>query len=174
MIARSLAIDFARRTWSLERVSLALFAAAFLIGAAALWQMRAGQNAVAALHAQLATHQRAGLQAIAARTQASAISPERARAVNDAIRRLNLPWSDILVALNKASTPQVALLAQEPDPSTGVIKLLAEARSVEAMLAYQRRLETLFPEAVLTRHEVMNREPGSPVRFSIETRWARP
>ena len=173
-MARDLAIEFARRRWWFDWRAVALFACAALIAAAALWQAREGGRAVAALQAELASSQRAQQSAAAARAQAAALSPERARAINDAIRRLNLPWADILVTLNKAATPRVALLAQEPDPSTGVIKLLGEARSVDAMLEYQRRLEALFPAAVLTRHEVMSREPGAPVRFSIETRWATP
>jgi hypothetical protein len=173
-MSHSLAIEFARRAWWFDYRAIALLAGAALIGVAALWQASAGETAVAALHAELASKQHAQQSAVAARAQAGALSPERARAINDAIRRLNLPWADILVTLNKASTGRVALLAQEPDPSTGIIKLLAEAKSVEAMLEYQRRLEALFPEAVLTRHEVMAKEPGTPVRFSIETRWGGP
>ena len=172
-MARTLSIDFVRRTWRIDRVALALLIAAALLGAAALWQMRAGREALATLEAELATQQRAGQHAVAVRAQTT-IGPERTRAMNDAIRRLNLPWEDILVALNKAASPQVALLALEPEPSNSIIKLQAEAKSFEAMLAYQRELEALFPEAILTRHEVLLKEPGAPLRFSIQTRWAPP
>jgi hypothetical protein len=169
-MARTLRIDFVRRPWRIERGAFALFGVAALLGAAALWQVRSGREANAALEAELATQQRAGQQAVEVRAQ-STIGPERTRAINDAIRRLNLPWEDILVALNKAASPQVALLALEPEPSNSIIKLQAEAKSFEAMLAYQRDLEALFPEAILTRHEVLLKEPGTPVRFSIQTRW---
>lgn len=173
MMARQLCIDFVHRTWRFERIAVALFIVAALLMAAALWQARAGRQAIAALHAEAASLQRAGQSAVAARAQAT-IGPERTRAINDAIRRLNLPWEDILVALNKAATPHVALLALEPEVQNSVIKLQAEAKSFDAMLNYQRHLEELFPEAVLTRHEVLLKEPGAPVRFSLHTRWAPP
>jgi len=171
MMARRLQIDFVRRSWRIDGATIALLALAALLTAGAWWQVRAGRDALDALHAELASQQRAGQQAVEVRAQA-AIGPERTRAINDAIRRLNLPWEDILVALNKAGSPQIALLALEPEPSNSVIRLQGEAKSFEAMLTYQRQLETLFPEAVLTRHEVLLKEPGSPVRFSIQTRWA--
>ncbi len=173
MTARRLRIEFVQRTWRIERAAIALLVVAALLAAAALWQARAGRQAVAALHLEAATLQRAGQSAVAARAQA-AIGPERTRAINDAIRRLNLPWEDILVALNKAANPHVALLALEPEVHNSVIKLQAEAKSFDAILNYQRHLEELFPEAVLTRHEVLLKEPGAPVRFSLHTRWAPP
>ncbi len=173
MMARALCIDFVARRWRFERAAIVLLVLAALLGAAALWQLRAGRGNVATLQAELASQQRAGQSAVAAHAQA-VIGPERTRAINDAIRRLNLPWEDILVALNRSASPHVALLALEPETSSSVIKLQAEAKSFEAMLDYQRQLEALFPEVVLTRHEVLLKEPGAPVRFTVQARWAPP
>jgi hypothetical protein len=110
------------------------------------------------------------------RTVRGAITPERARSVNDAIRRLNLPWDSIFSALNAASTPQVALLSLEPDASASVVRLTGETKTTESMLALQRRLEKQegIVSAVITKHEVRTDAPGAPVRFWIEARWEQP
>jgi hypothetical protein len=126
-----------------------------------------------------ATSELATLQPSAAREErktAGSIARERARSVNDAIRRLNLPWEAIFAALNAAATRQVALLSLEPDPSAGVVHLMGEARSTEALFSLQRRLEGQagIASALVSRHEVQGDRPGAPVRFSIEARWETP
>jgi hypothetical protein len=106
-----------------------------------------------------------------------AISAEQASAVNEAIRRLNTPWERVFLALNAASAEakqgSVGLLALEPDLSGQVVKVTAEARTVEAMLSYQRALQrqSAVQSALLVRHETITEDPSAPIRFLIETRF---
>jgi Tfp pilus assembly protein PilN len=61
----------------------------------------------------------------------------------------------------------------EPNAQSNTLKLTAEAKTAEAMLAYQRALESQpeFESAVLARHEVQADDPNLPLRFTIEARW---
>jgi hypothetical protein len=172
---RLLAIDFAPRRWRITAAA-AILLALILVGAG-VWIVlsAAALERIARADAELATMHRTHARAITSRERAarSLITVERARAVNDAIRRLNLPWDALLAALDAAATPQVALLTLEPDAAAGVMRLTGEAQSMEAMLALQRRLQDQpdVASAVLTQHEVQSDSPGTPVRFSIDAHW---
>lgn len=184
MIGRRLGIDFAaRRTHNGaagKALTVGLLAAAAAVLVAVEVEVRDRLQQAAQQRATAAASDRAQRQAAAQRQRTVVtVSAERARAVNDAIRRLNLEWDKLFVALNSAAEGQqsaregrVALLSLEPDVAGGVVKLIAETRNPESMLAYQKRLAGR-PElagAVITRHEVLVDEPQRPIRFWIEAR----
>jgi hypothetical protein len=177
-VSRAFAIDFTTRRWRMTAAAwlfLLLTAAA-----AAAWFVLANEarRQVAQASSELAALQRTHARATNAadRTVRGPITPERARSVNDAIRRLNLPWDAIFNALNAASTPQVALLALEPDASSSLVRLTGETKTTESMLALQHRLEQQenIVSAVITKHEVRVDSPGAPVRFWLEAKWEAP
>jgi hypothetical protein len=170
-LSRSLTIDFAPRRWRMTAAAWLLFALGVVTVAA--WIDRAGEfrNQIAQAMSELSA-----LHPSAARDEhdaARTVTHERARSVNDAIRRLNTPWETIFAALSTASTPQVALLSLEPDVAASVAHLMVETRSTEAMFALQRRLaeQPGIVSAAISRHEVRSDNPGAPVRFWIEARW---
>jgi hypothetical protein len=171
----NLAIDFARSArWS----PLAAVLATAAIACAALtgWLWWQGEQRIAALTDAAAVLQLQQQRAAAVQRPAGVITPQRARSVNDAIRRLNLPWDRLFVALNAAGsgvkTGSVALLALEPDVDAGLVRLTAEARDSDAMLRYQRRLEAQpgIASALLSRHEVVLEDPQAPLRFWLEVK----
>ena len=176
-MSRLLAIDFATHRWRMTPAAwLLLTLAAFVAGG---WMLLAREARDRTAQAELDLSALQRTQARASDLQRSvrgAITPERARSVNDAIRRLNLPWDAIFTALNAAVSPQVALLSLEPDASAGVVRLTGETRSTESMLVLQRRLEQQpgIASAVVTKHELLVNSPGAPVRFWIEARWETP
>lgn len=177
MNRHALAIDFARRArWSPLAAALAAAAVAAAVLLAWLWLQ--GEQRIAELRAGVAAAQRQQQRAAAVQRTAGAITPERARSVNDAIRRLNLPWDRLFVALNSAGAEvragSVALLALEPDVRAGLVKLTADARNPDAMLRYQRQLEVQpgIASALLSRHEIVVDDPQAPVRFWLDIRLA--
>jgi Tfp pilus assembly protein PilN len=177
-LSRLFAIDFAAHRWRITPVAWVLLGLA--VAAGGVWFVAAGEarKQITQARSELSSLQRTQARATSAQehTVRGAITPERARSVNDAIRRLNLPWDAIFTALNAAATPQVALLSLEPDASASVVRLTGETRSTESMLALQRRLEAQegIASAVITKHEVRVDSPGAPVRFWIEARWEAP
>ena len=54
---------------------------------------------------------------------------ETLRQMDAVTARLNVPWSDVLDAIERSTTQKVALLTLEPDARTGSVALTAEARS---------------------------------------------
>jgi Tfp pilus assembly protein PilN len=175
-LSRLFAIDFAARRWRVTGAAWLLLALMAIV--AATWVTVAAdlRRRLAQAGSELAALQRTQARATAAQERSvrtGAITPERARSVNDAIRRLNLPWDAIFSALNTAASSQVALLSLEPDAAAGVVRLTGETRTTESMLALQRRLgqQSGITSAVITKHEVKVGSPGAPVRFWIEARW---
>ncbi|WP_044564677.1 hypothetical protein [Azospirillum sp. B4] len=98
------------------------------------------------------------------------IPEAQARAVNAAVRQLNLPWRAVLDAVEAGTPRTVALLALEPDAGRGLIRIEAEAANGEAMLAYVKQLkqQPLLAGAVLVKHRTEEGQAGRPLRFQIE------
>lgn len=84
-----------------------------------------------------------------------------------------LPWDSLFTALEAADGKDVALLAVTPDPQRRQVKIHAEARNLDAMLAFQRQLQrsTGLAQVVLADHTVMKDLPFTPVRFHILALW---
>jgi Tfp pilus assembly protein PilN len=117
-----------------------------------------------------------GLPAVAVPTdRASLAAQKRAGEMRNALDR---PWGELFDALETASTPRVALLALEPDLVAAQIRLVAEARDEQAMLAW---VEALQQQPVLGGVRLQSQElredddaEEPPVRFTVELTWPRP
>jgi hypothetical protein len=101
------------------------------------------------------------------------IAPEQITAVNHAVARLNLPWQDLLDQLERAEMPNVSLVAIEPDPQRGVVRLTAEASGPDAMVDYVAGLarQPDFVAVAIRKHHVDQQDPTQPVRFTVELTW---
>ncbi len=104
-------------------------------------------------------------------------TPEpQVRAVNQAILQLNLPWRDLLNALEDGTPKTIALISIEPDAKKQILKGVAEAADSEAMLDYIRQLkqQKFFDQVTLSKHEINEQDPNKPLRFQFEARWGAP
>jgi Tfp pilus assembly protein PilN len=153
---------------------VALLAAAALCAGAAY----TGYHTMAELRAadaRIARAQQARQPAAQVRAQATkAVIPEaQAKAVNAAILQLNLPWRELQQTVAESTPKSIGLLALEPDPRKQALKITAEAKSADDMIAYIEELkeQEFFAAAVLTRHEVMESDPNRPLRFQVEVQW---
>jgi len=93
-----------------------------------------------------------------------------ARKLLDASR---LPWETLFAALEAADARDVALLAITPDVQRRQVKIHAEARNLDAMLAFQRQLQRNpgLAQVALVDHTVMKDLPFTPVRFHLLAQW---
>jgi Tfp pilus assembly protein PilN len=117
---------------------------------------------------------RAAAAARSSETVASApIDAKQATAVNAAVARLNLPWDDILNALEAATPRQVAVLSITPEASSALIRIEAEGNSSEDMIEYLKALgrQPLFARVYLVKHELTRDGTDGVFRFQLEAAW---
>ena len=180
---RAIRLDFAAPGWrrALYRLHPAWLAAGLLglalCGGAALagWQLLEQRRA----YEHQLRHQQERRAALAQpRPQAprSVIAPAQAAFVNGAVLQLNLPWRELQDAVAAATPANVALLALEPDPRKRVLKLGAETKNSDDMIAYieQLKQQELFSSVVLIHHEINEQDPNRPLRFQLEAQWVAP
>jgi Tfp pilus assembly protein PilN len=159
------------RTWILGAVGLALCVAAGVQGARLLARQDADDALLAAARA------RANVPVVVAvASTGPAISEQQAAVVNAAVMQLNLPWRALQDAIGAATPPTIAMLALEPDARKHSMKITAEAKNSDAMIAYVEKLkeQELFANVALTRHEINVQDPARPIRFQIEAEWIAP
>ena len=169
-------IDFAPASWSwlIEQTSPAARLAAvagLCLCLVAAWQAQrilasidAAGEEIAGVQSELdqrVRHKRAPVE--------SGIGEEQAAAVNAAIRQLNLPWRDVLDAVEAGTPPSLELLALEPDAKRSVIRIEGETQGSEQMLAAvaQYKAQPFLAGVFLTRHEAEDHG----LRLQIEAAW---
>lgn len=158
-------------------LSRVLVLAALALSALALVQVLDYRAARAELDARLAAlRARAGASVVPVAAPRAPPGEQEAAAVNAAIVQLNLPWRALQDAVRAATPPNVALLALEPDASKRVMRITAEAKNSDDMLAYVARLgrEESFGSATLVRHQVIEQDPNRPLRFQLDAGWGMP
>ena len=102
-----------------------------------------------------------------------AVPPAQAGAVNAAVQQLNLPWRGLHDAVQAATPATIALLALEPDAKKSSVRITAEAKSSDDMIAYVEQLQRLewFSAVLLARHEINEQDRNRPIRFQIDAQW---
>jgi hypothetical protein len=122
------------------------------------------------------------VEQVEARTRAAAPKPKpapipvpaaQAAAVNAAVLQLNLPWRGLHDAVQAATPATVALLALEPDAKKRSLRITAEAKGSDEMIAYVEALQRIdwFGAVALVRHEINEQDPNRPIRFQIDAQW---
>lgn len=145
----------------------AVLALSLVVAAGVVGRYRDAQRELAALEAAqgLVNIDRATTKAIPRERL-----DEEAKMVNEVVRQLGLPWAKMIAAVEKASTGDVVVLQLQPEAQQRLLRLTAEAKNREAMLAYVRRLgdDRTLGEVYLVRHEVRLDQPGRPIQFAVQ------
>ncbi len=89
------------------------------------------------------------------------------------ILELNLPWKELFEAVESYQKNDVAVLAIEPDAQKGLVRLNAEAKSLDSMIGYLAYLQKLplFRDIELVNHQIQEQDPQQPVRFMLQATW---
>jgi hypothetical protein len=109
-------------------------------------------------------------QASAPASATRPLKKQQAAALNAVARQLNTPWMDVFDVLERRTPANVALVSIEPDGRRNIVRVQAEARRLDELLAYAESLER-DPEVtrvVLLRHETNDRDDNHPVQLSFE------
>ena len=158
-----------RGTWSLVIAALALAGPLASVGA----QYRGLQRAQAQRAAQTAQAQARAVARAPVAAPARVVPPAQAGAVNAAAQQLNLPWRGLYDAVQAATPATIALLALEPDAKKNSVRITAEAKGSDDMIAYVEQLERIewFSTVLLARHEINEQDKNRPIRFQIDAQW---
>lgn len=92
------------------------------------------------------------------------------RKVSQQLRR---PWERLFAMLEALPRADVALLSLTPDARKGQVRITAQARNLEAMLAFHRQLEASdeLRDVSLLNHEIDTEAPEHPVQFNLSATW---
>lgn len=173
-------IDFAPRSWqrTAYRTTLlayGLTALGLVLCVTAAFAARAllAVRDVEAEAVQRIQRAEATWESRAAAPKKPTITDAQAVAVNAAVAQLNLPWYELLDALEAATPKSIALIALEPDAQKHHFKGTAESKTSDGMVAYIERLkrEPFLSGVLLTKHEINDRDPNKPLRFQFEAAW---
>jgi hypothetical protein len=84
-------------------------------------------------------------------------------------RQLGLPWGSLLQAVEASASPSLALLAIRPDSRKGTLAISGEARHLDGVLEFVRRLgsHAVFRRVLLQSHRLEPGDTRRPVRFSL-------
>jgi Tfp pilus assembly protein PilN len=158
-----------RGTWSLLILVLAL--AAPLGSSIARYRSLQHEQAQRLAQARVAQETKAAPAPVA--VPARVVPPAQAGAVNTAVQQLNLPWRALHDAVQAATPATIALLALEPDAKKSSVRITAEAKSSDDMIAYVEQLEHIewFSAVLLARHEINEQDKNRPIRFQIDAQW---
>lgn len=179
---RPLSINFA---WRKERKALVAGVAALTLSLAAAawvgWLDVAQQRALEGKEDERQTILRSRRQvADNARQAVSQEEKDRQRRelklAQSVIERLDTPWGVLFSTVESAFDDQVTLLNVEPDPDRREVRLVAEAKNLQAMQAYIRQLRQApaLRDAYLASHQINQQDPLRPVRFVANARWVVP
>lgn len=135
------------------------------------WQQA---RSISALEDQLAQLERS--QPVAQRGAGRSTDPTLVRTLREARTidaQLQRRWGELFEAIEAAGSADIAVLAIAPDAERGQVRISAEARRREAMLAYLQRLGqgAVLRDAVLIEHRVQQQLAERPIRFSLSATW---
>ncbi len=169
---RALSLDFERKapnaTLGYGLVAIGGLMAALVVGAQAMVYQEMERYSVPAPDAGRARGERLLPRGVASEGEALA----GARAV---VGHLAGPGEELFRALEAIQEADVALLALTPDTQKRILRISAEARSLDAMIYYIRALDQshAFKQVVLVEHEIQNNDPQRPLRFSLAAAWGQ-
>jgi Tfp pilus assembly protein PilN len=157
--------------WSLAVLALGLCAGAGVVGWQTLERQRVLESRLAAVRANSVAP-----VAVVPESPQPQVGALQAAAVNAAVLQLNLPWRALHDAIGAATPNTIALLSLEPDPRRRSMKITAEAKNSDDMIAYieQLKQQELFGAVALLRHEINELDPNRPIRFQLDAQWSAP
>jgi hypothetical protein len=87
--------------------------------------------------------------------------------------QLQLPWNEFLQAIESSSMPSVALLGVEAQGSTHVLHLVGEAKEIEDVLAYVKKLRAspALQDVFMVGQEEKLVNAVKVIRFTVDATW---
>lgn len=113
-----------------------------------------------------------GTQQVRISPQEAALLKERLKQATRTLAEVGLPWNEVFVALEKAYTPDVAILSVRPEPATELMIVTAESQDAQTMLRFVRQLRSqpMLKNVHLAAHKTQG-DGKRAIRFSVRLHW---
>lgn len=141
-----------------------------------VWQLRDWSDKHQALLQEAerlqSLQRKAALLVPPARRPEVALSPREVARHNLAAGQLNSPWSDIFDGLERTAQNDVGLTLLEPDTKRGTLRVQAEAKKIDSLLAYAQLVaaDSAFSGLALLQHETNEQDANRPSRLSFDVK----
>lgn len=160
-----------RNIWS----GILLLAAGVLASVFVIWNYYEGSLKIArqeSLLESIRSEKSSRLDKIPVEVNSEEITLETKEA-KSVILELNLPWKELFAAVESYQKGDIGVLSIEPDSQKDMVRINAEAKSMDSMLAYIAYLQKtpLFREVELINHQIQEQDPQHPVRFMLQASW---
>lgn len=175
-MTREVHLDFRTERRAAVWPGVALMAAALVALGAIGFQYHRVVSEVAAVEADVQAHAAVARKkplAVRASKDPQLVALEVKRA-GEIAYELRQPWGELFQSIESSSVPEVALLGIESDSGRRRVKISAEGKDLDAVVAYLRFLEGLptLSGVYLESHSVQQQDPQHPVRFVVAANWA--
>ncbi|MBZ4201541.1 MAG: PilN domain-containing protein [Methylovulum sp.] len=153
----------------LLRVSLLVFGAlALAYGLIQQQQVKKEQTSLLWQRQSLAQTKPHRLPAMRIATELDS-SHDAIKRVNEILRQLNQPWSQLFNALEQAMGSKVSILSVAPDPHKSTIILKAQAANMDAAIDFVKRLQAtkLLTGVYLVNQEVVTEHEQQHLEFTV-------
>lgn len=172
---RPIDIDFQCRSPAAGAAGIGLLLLGVIAAASGLWWHAQIGGAIESVEARIADARRM-MRRTSAHIAGSPRDPramqQELRAANTVIRQMTIPWDRLFNELASSAGETIALLAVQPDVQARQVRIHGEAKDLQAMLAYSRRLEAgTLAGVMLLGHEIKTQDPRRPVAFSMMAGW---
>jgi hypothetical protein len=96
------------------------------------------------------------------------------RIANTVLEHIAVPWDALFRELETSFDDSVALLSMQPDARNRVVRIGGEAKDLQTLLDYTRRLDAtgVISNVYLVGHEMKSQDPQRPVSFSLVAAWS--
>lgn len=93
--------------------------------------------------------------------------------ISTIVESLMTPWQPLLLAIEQADMPDIALLSIDPNIKKQQLSLVGEAKNLQTVLRYIEQLEAqeVLQEVYLQKHMVEETDVSKPVTFNAVAKW---
>ena len=173
-MTRRLGIDFGPRTRSSAWWGIAILLAGLMATIAVVERHRALDEERERLEAGMRERGRSKPTApLRSPSATQDVAQRQNNARRSVVRALGRPWEQLFTDIEAAASDRIALLALEPDPRRGEVRLAGEAREPQALYDYIAALERTgsMSRVSLTQHEAVRDSSAGAVRFVLIGVW---
>jgi Tfp pilus assembly protein PilN len=172
-----LQIDFSQRPRRFSSVGLMLLGGGALATAISFTDFEAARAALMQQSKESSSIEQmmSDIRRIETRNEKLTPTEQRlARTAAGIARELRAPWIELLTMIEAMPLQDATLLSVEPLPATQTVRIVAEAKSPQAMLRLIQQLhkDVGLHQVTVMSHQVMANTPGAPLRFNIQAGWS--